>query len=152
MLRGCLHKNSFRPKMSIKLFSVVWNYHILILKLLHCNSIAVFFLYFFLSKHAIYKPLSLRWLLLKFWIVINFLILWMKNNILWVKNYLLKIMEDFAEGILHIRVEHVKLFLVKHNSVFGAGYYKRKNDIFCLTEVLYLISFLKKSWRKKAFE
>ena len=61
-------------------------------------------------------------------------------------------MEDFAEGILHIRVEHVKLFLVKHNSMFGAGYYNRKNDIFCLTEVLYLISFLKKSWRKKAFE
>ena len=76
----------------------------------------------------------------------------MKNNIVWVKNYLLKIMEDFAEGILYIRAEHVKLFLVKHNSMFGAGYYNRKNDIFCLTEVLYLISFLKKSWRKKAFE
>ena len=38
-------------------------YHIVILKLLHCNRIAVFLLFFCLSKHEFYKPL--RWWLLK---------------------------------------------------------------------------------------
>ena len=42
------------------------------------NSIAVFFLYFYLSNHEIYKPLWL-WLL-NFWIITNFWIL-LKTNI-----------------------------------------------------------------------
>ena len=41
-------------------------------------------------------------------------------------------------------MEHVKSLLVKHNSVFGAGHYNKKNDIFPFTEVLSLTSFLKK--------
>ena len=48
-------------------------------------------------------------------------------------------------------VEHVKLFLVKHNSNFGAGYYNRKNNIFPFTDSLYLISFLKKNPEEKNF-
>ena len=32
-------------------------YHTAILELLHYNSTAVFILYFYLSKHEIYKPL-----------------------------------------------------------------------------------------------
>ena len=47
------------------------------------------------------------------------------------------------------KVEHVKLFLVKHNSIFGAGNYNRQNDAFPFTDVLSLISFLKKSQGKK---
>ena len=43
------------------------------------------------------------------------------------------------------KVEHVTLFFVKHNSTFWARYYDRKNDIFAFTDVLSLISFLKKS-------
>ena len=41
-------------------------------------------------------------------------------------------MEDVAIEILQIigKVEHFKLFLVKHSSIFGVGYYNRKNDIF----------------------
>ena len=34
---------------------------------------------------------------------------------------------------------------VKHNSIFVAGYYNRKNDIFPFADILSLISFLKKS-------
>ena len=30
---------------------------------------------------------------------------------------------------------HVKLFLVKHNSIFGVGYQNREDDIFAFTEV-----------------
>ena len=44
-----------------------------------------------------------------------------------------------------LKVEHGKLFLAKHNSIFGAGYYNRKNDIFPFMDVLSLISFLKQS-------
>ena len=105
MLRDCLPKNSFRPKMSIKFISVVWNYHIVILKLLNCNSIAVFFLYFYLSKHKSMKFIKLYGSdYLNFWIIMNFRILW-KNKycILFVKNYLMKIMEDVAAGILRTR-------------------------------------------------
>ena len=60
----------------------------------------------------------------------------MKNKycILCVKNYLLKMMEDIATGILPSmnfkKVEDVRLFLVKHNSIFEVGYYNRKNNIF----------------------
>ena len=60
----------------------------------------------------------------------------MKNKycILCVKNYLLKMMEDIAVGILPSmnfkRVEDVKLFVVKQNSIFEVGYYNRKNNIF----------------------
>ena len=73
----------------------------------------------------------------------RFRILWKsKYCILYVKNYLLKTMEQVAIGILRSRnfgkVEHVKLFLVKHNSIFGAGYYNRKNDIFPFTDILSL--------------
>ena len=43
-------------------------------------------------------------------------------------------MEDIAVGILPSmnfkKVEDVKLFLVKHNSIFEVGYYNRKNNIF----------------------
>ena len=38
--------------MSIKLVSVAWSYLTVILKILHCNSIAVFFLYFYLSANV----------------------------------------------------------------------------------------------------
>ena len=55
--------------MSIKLISVVWSYHDILLKLLHCNFIAVFFLYVYLSKHENYKPLL--WWILNFWIIIK---------------------------------------------------------------------------------
>ena len=60
----------------------------------------------------------------------------MKNKycILCVKNYLLKMMEDIAVGILPSmnfkKVEDVKLFVVKQNSIFEVGYYNRKNNIF----------------------
>ena len=30
------------------------------------------------------------------------------------------------------KIEHIKLFLVKHNSIFGVGYYSRKNKFFLL--------------------
>ena len=43
------------------------------------------------------------------------------------------------------------LFLVQHKSIFEAGYYNKKN-IFSFTDVLSLISFLKKILRKKTFE
>ena len=39
------------------------------------------------------------------------------------------------------KVQHVKLFLVKQNSIFREGYYSRKDDIFPFTEALPLISF-----------
>ena len=71
---------------------------IVILKLLHYNSIAVFSIYFYLSKHEIQK--LLWWWVLIFWIIINFWILWKTNIEFCVKNYLLKIMEDVAVGIL----------------------------------------------------
>ena len=67
----------FCPNMSIKLKMVVWSYHIITLKLLHCNSTAVFFLYFYLSKQKMYEPI--RWWLLTFWIIINIWIIWKTN-------------------------------------------------------------------------
>ena len=42
-----------------------------------------------------------------------------------------------------------KLVLVKHNSIFGVGCYNRKNEFSLFTDILSLISFLKKSWGKK---
>ena len=47
---------------------------------------------------------------------------------------------DFAKQEFW-KVGHVKLFLVKHNSTFGAGYYNRKNNIFRFMDVLSLTSF-----------
>ena len=38
---------------------------------------------------------------------------------------------------------------VKHNSIFVAGHYNRKNDIFPFADILSLISFLKKILRNK---
>ena len=99
MLRACLHENSFCLKMSIfclKIILVLGSH--CNLKLLHCNSIAVFSIYFYLSKHEIQK--LLWWWVLIFWIIINFWILWKTNIEFCVKNYLLKIMEDVAVGIL----------------------------------------------------
>ena len=55
-------------------------------KLLHCNFVAVFFLYFYWSKYEIYKPL--RRGLLNFWIIINFRIL-RKPNFVFVCEKLL---------------------------------------------------------------
>ena len=48
-------------------------------------------------------------------------------------------------------MEHIKLliiseFLVKHNSIFGVGYYNRKSNIFPFTDVLSLIK------KKKIFK
>ena len=69
MLRACLNENLFRPKMTIKLISVVWNYYIVILKLLHCNSIAVFFLYFYLSTSNVTSSNVATWFQMSFsWI------------------------------------------------------------------------------------
>ena len=42
------------------------------------------------------------------------------------------------------------LFLVQHKSIFEAGYYNKKN-IFSFTDVLSLISFLKKNPEEKNF-
>ena len=71
----------------------------------------------------------------------------MKNKycIVCVKNYLLKIMETVAVGILQSRNfgKYSMLFLGKHHSIFREGYYSRKNDIFPFTEALPLISFFK---------
>ena len=50
-------------------------------------------------------------------------------------------MEVVAVAILqrkNFKVVYVKLFLVKHNSIFGAGYYNQKNDIFPFTDILSL--------------
>ena len=106
-------KKPVKRKMSIKLILVIWSYHIVTLKLLHCNSIEVFFLCFYLSKHEIYKPLW--WWPLNFWII-NFWILWKnKCSIPWVKNYLLKIMKDVAVGILQ------RTNFGKYNMLFLAG-------------------------------
>ena len=66
-----------------------------------------------------------------------------KNCILCVKNCLLKTMENVTVGILQSK--NVKLFLVKHTSIFGVGYYNRKNKIFLFINVLSLISSLKNS-------
>ena len=41
------------------------------------------------------------------------------------------------------KVEDVKLFSVKYNSIFGVGYYDRKNDILSFMDVLSLVPFLK---------
>ena len=43
LLKACLHENLLHLKMSIKLTLIVWSYHVVILKLLHCNSVALFF-------------------------------------------------------------------------------------------------------------
>ena len=140
MLRACLHENLLCPKIPIKHISVVWSYYIV-------DSIAVFFLYLCLSKHEIYK--SLRWWLLNFWSLINFQILWKTNIIfsIWKTNYwkswrtsswTATRCRDFAKQIM--------LFLVKHNSIFVAAYYTRKN-IFPFTDFFSLIS-----WGKKTFE
>ena len=71
----------------------------------------------------------------------------MKNKYcnLFVKTYLLKIMGDVAVGIFakFWKVEDVKLFSVKYNSIFGVGYYDRKNDILSFMDVISLIPFLK---------
>ena len=76
------------------------SYHIVILKLLHCNSIAVFFLYFDLLKHEIYIPLC-------WWLLNNnnklSHIMKSKYCILWSKNCLSKIMEDINVGISRSR-------------------------------------------------
>ena len=71
--------------------------------------------------------------------------------ILCAKNYLLKIMEGISVGILQNRnfvwkVEDVKVYLVKHNSIFGMGYYNRKNNIFFFIFNM----FSNKNLRKKA--
>ena len=119
---------------------LVWRYHVVILKLLHCNSITVFFLYFYLSKHETYKPLW-SWLL-HFRIIINFPILWKTNIVFCVwkttcwKSWMTLLLEFW-------KVEHVKFFLTKQQ------YYNRKNYMFLFTDVLSVIYFLKKSWRKK---
>ena len=67
----------------------------------------------------------------------------MKNNycILCVKDYL-KIMEykNIVSCNFRKYIEHVKLLLVKHNLIFGAGYYHR-NNIFPLTDLLFSTSF-----------
>ena len=146
MLKACLHENSFCPKMSLKLTLVVWSYQVVILKLWHCNSIAVFF-YFHLSKHESYKPL--QWWLLNFWIIINFQFYEKQIIILCVKNYLLKIIEDVTIAILQSIA--VNFFLVKHNSIFEAGYCNRKN-IFPFTDLLSLIFSKKKILRKKTLD
>ena len=107
LLRACFHENSFLPKMSIKLVLVVWSYHIAILKLLNCNSSAVFCLYFYLSKHEIYKPL--RWWLLNFWMIINFQILWKTHIVFCVlktncwKSWRTSLQEFCEVGILESR-------------------------------------------------
>ena len=117
MFRAFLHENLFHPKMLTKLILFIWSYHIAILKLLHCISIAVFFLYFYLSKHEIYKPL---WQ----WIIINFQILWKINIVFCVwkttcwKPWKTSNCRNFAKQEFW-KVEHVKLFLVKHNSILG---------------------------------
>ena len=128
MLRACLHENLLCPKIPIKHISVVWNYYIV-------DSIAVFFLYFCLSKHEIYK--SLRWWLLNFWSLINFQILWKTNIVfsIWKTNYWNPGEhhhgQQLAVGILQSRnFGKQMLFLVKHNSIFVAAYYNRKNNIF----------------------
>ena len=56
-------------------------------------------------------------------------------------------MEDVAIGILQSRNfgKYSLLFLVEHNSIFGAEYYTRKNNIFLFTDVLSLIHFQKNS-------
>ena len=77
-----LHENSFLPKMSTKLILIVWSYHTVISKLLNCNSIAVFFLYFYLSRHEIYKSMVMTIKLLKY---NNFQILWKTNIVFCVR-------------------------------------------------------------------
>ena len=123
------------------------SYHIVVLKLSHCKSIAVFFLSFHFFKNEIYKPL--RWWLLNFWII-NFWILWNTNIVLCMKKLL-----NENHGQTRCRnlpkwefwkVEHLKLFWVKLNSIFGAAYYKRKY-IFLFLDALSLI-FSKTSWLK----
>ena len=118
LLKGCLHENSFCLKKSIKLISVVQSYHNVIFKLLNCNSIAVLFLYFYLSKHEICQ--SLLWWLLNFWIIINFRKLWKTNIVLCVQHSWKTSLQNFAK-------------------------------IFPFTDILYLISFLTKSWEKWHF-
>ena len=59
-------------------------------------------------------------------------------------------MEVVAVAILQSRnfkVVYVKLFLVKHNSIFGAGYYNRKNDILPFT--FYLRNYFTKNSEEK---
>ena len=69
-----------------------------------------------------------------------------------VKSHLLKIMQDFAVEILRIRYfGKYSMFLVKHNSIFGAGYYNRKNDIFLFTDFICNM-FYNKILRKKNFQ
>ena len=72
----------------------------------------------------------------------------MKNKyyILCAKNCLLKIMGDVTVGIFES--SSCYFFLVEHSSIFGVGYYKRKNNIFPFTDVLSFIPFLKESWEK----
>ena len=41
------------------------------------------------------------------------------------------------------KVEHVKLFFIKHDLIFGMLYYNRKNNTFPFTDILSLISFLR---------
>ena len=59
-------------------------------------------------------------------------------------------MEDVAVEICKVGIlgSRACLFLVKHNWVFG-GYYKRKNNLFLLTNMLSLITSLKEPWGKK---
>ena len=154
MLRACLHKNSFRPKMSIKLILAVWSNHIVIMKLLRCNSIAVFLVCFFLSNHEIFK--LLRWWLLNSWITINFWTLWKTNIVLFVlKTTCLKSwrtsLQNFCKvGVLESRACYV--IFSKRQFFSWAGYYNRKHDIFPFTDVSSFIFLKKKSLGKETFD
>ena len=148
MLRVCLHENSNRTKMSIKLISLVWRYHNAILKLWHSNSIVMSFLYFYYWSSMVVVTIKLLTST-----VINFRILWKPNIAFCVwkttccKSWKTSLYEFWKVGILESRAYYVIFSKIQLD--FWGGILQQKKLNFSFYGCFIFNIFQNKFWRKK---